>query len=96
MGVIGFGIASLLCAIAVTAPMLILMRALQGIFGALLVPSSLALIISSFNGSAQAKAIGTWTVWTGIAFVVGPLLGGLLVDAHWWRGISSSISFQLL
>ncbi len=86
-GVIGFGVSSILCAVAITAPMLILMRGLQGIFGALLVPSSLALIISTFSGSAQAKAIGTWTAWTGVAFVVGPLVGGLLVDALWWRGI---------
>jgi MFS family permease len=49
------------------------------------VPSSLALIISAFSGKAQGKAIGTWTAWTGIAFVIGPLLGGLLVDSFSWR-----------
>jgi EmrB/QacA subfamily drug resistance transporter len=62
-------------------------RGLQGIAGALLVPSSLALIIASFTGPAQGKAIGTWTAWTGISFVVGPLLGGLLVDAGSWRWV---------
>lgn len=53
--------------------------------GALLVPSSLALIISAFSGTAQAKAIGSWTAWTGVAFIIGPLVGGLLVDLLSWR-----------
>jgi EmrB/QacA subfamily drug resistance transporter len=84
-GVIGFGVTSILCAIAPTATILIIARALQGVFGALLVPSSLALIIASFQGPAQGKAIGSWTAWTGISFLVGPLVGGLLVDALSWR-----------
>lgn len=84
-GIVGFGVTSLLCAIAPTAATLIIARALQGVFGALLVPSSLALIISSFDGPAQGKAIGSWTAWTGISFVIGPLIGGILVDALSWR-----------
>lgn len=86
-GLVGFGIASVLCAIAPTAPFLIFSRALQGIAGALLVPSSLALIISAFSGPAQGKAIGSWTAWTGISFIIGPLVGGFLVDAGSWRWI---------
>ncbi len=85
IGLAAFGVTSLLCAIAPNASFLIISRALQGIAGALLVPSSLALIISTFSGRAQGKAIGTWTAWTGIAFVVGPLLGGFLVDVSSWR-----------
>ena len=84
-GLIGFLLASLLCAAALTAEWLIVARALQGIAGALLVPSSLALIISTFDGKAQSAAIGKWTAWTGIAFIVGPLVGGLLVDLLSWR-----------
>ncbi|HXR49768.1 MAG TPA: MFS transporter, partial [Verrucomicrobiae bacterium] len=84
-GLLGFGAASLLCAIAPTSTTLIVARGLQGVAGALLVPSSLALIISAFSGSAQGKAIGSWTGWTGIAFVIGPLLGGFLVDSASWR-----------
>lgn len=85
-GLIGFGAASLLCAIAPTAEFLIGARALQGVAGALLVPSSLALIIATFKDKA-GKAIGTWTAWTGIAFIVGPVLGGFLVDAASWRWV---------
>lgn len=84
-GLIGFGVTSVLCALAPTAAMLVIARGLQGIAGALLVPSSLALIISAFSGPAQGKAIGSWTAWTGMAFLIGPLLGGLLVDAASWR-----------
>jgi EmrB/QacA subfamily drug resistance transporter len=84
-GLIGFGVASILCAAAPNAHLLIGARALQGLAGALLVPSSLALIISAFKGAAQSKAIGTWTAWTGIAFIIGPLVGGILVDAASWR-----------
>ena len=86
-GLIGFGVTSLLCAAAPTSEFLIVSRALQGVAGALLVPSSLALIISAFSGAAQGKAIGSWTAWTGISFIVGPLVGGLLVDAGSWRWI---------
>jgi EmrB/QacA subfamily drug resistance transporter len=86
-GVIWFGAASLLCALAPNGTFLVVGRALQGIGGALLVPSSLALIISAFSGPAQGKAIGTWTAWFSIATIVGPLLGGLIVSVASWRWI---------
>lgn len=84
-GLIGFGVASIVCAAAPTAGLLIGARALQGVAVALLVPSSLALILSGFRGAAQSRAIGLWTAWTGTAFLVGPLLGGVLVDLGSWR-----------
>ena len=86
-GLMGFGVTSLLCAAATNSTFLVIARMLQGIAGALLVPSSLAMIISAFSGKAQGKAIGTWTAWTGIAFIIGPLLGGVMVDSFSWRGI---------
>lgn len=86
-GLAGFGVTSLLCALAPSGGLLIIFRALQGVTGALLVPSSLALIISTFKGAAQGRAVGIWTAWTGIAFVIGPLLGGVLVDTTSWRWI---------
>ncbi len=85
VGLLGFLVTSLLCAVAPTAEFLVIARGLQGIAGALLVPSSLALIISTHTGTAQAKAIGQWTAWTGMAFIIGPLVGGLLVDLFSWR-----------
>ncbi len=84
-GLIGFAASSILCAISPDSTFLIIARALQGVAGALLVPSSLAMIISNFSHKTQGKAIGTWTAWTGISFIIGPLLGGFLVDAVSWR-----------
>ncbi|HEX6117293.1 MAG TPA: DHA2 family efflux MFS transporter permease subunit [Solirubrobacterales bacterium] len=86
-GLVGFGVTSALCAIAPTAEVLIGARALQGIAGALLVPGSLALVASAFEGEARGRAVGTWTAWTGIATVLGPAGGGVLVDQLDWRWI---------
>lgn len=84
-GLIGFGVTSLLCAFAPTVEFLIVSRALQGIAGALLVPSSLAIILANFTGPAQGRAIGTWTAFTSVANIAGPILGGVLVDQLSWR-----------
>jgi EmrB/QacA subfamily drug resistance transporter len=85
IGVGGFGAVSLLCAISPTIGFLIACRALQGAFGALLMPSSLAVIVAAFPREERGGAIGSWTAWAGIATVVGPLAGGWLVDAISWR-----------
>ena len=86
-GLIGFGVTSALCAVAPNAEVLIAMRALQGVAGALLVPSSLALITATFPGDERGAAIGSWTAWTGMAFVIGPLGGGALIEFVSWRWI---------
>jgi EmrB/QacA subfamily drug resistance transporter len=87
IGVAAFAVASLLCAIAPTAPTLIIFRAVQGMAGAILTPASLAMITTTFSGTARGNAIGQWTSWSGISFVVGPTLGGWLVDVSTWRVI---------
>ncbi|GAA4734627.1 MFS transporter [Isoptericola chiayiensis] len=87
VGLAGFAATSVLCALAPTGPVLVVARLLQGVAGALLVPSSLALIISTFDGPAQGRAIGRWTAWTGTAMIVGPFVGGGLVDLISWRWV---------
>lgn len=87
IGLIGFGVTSLLCAIAMNPEVLIIARGLQGIAGALLVPSSLALITSNFDGVARGRAIGRWTAGTTVAFLAGPTLGGVIVDTVGWRWV---------
>jgi EmrB/QacA subfamily drug resistance transporter len=85
IGVASFAGASVLCAIAPDAPALIVFRGIQGMAGALLTPSSLAMITATFTGTARGNAIGQWTSWTGISFILGPTLGGWLVDVSTWR-----------
>jgi EmrB/QacA subfamily drug resistance transporter len=97
IGVAGFGVVSLLCAIAPTIEVLVACRALQGAFGALLTPSALAVIVAAFPREERAGAVGSWTAWSGIATVVGPLAGGYLVDAVSWRLIFAvNIPFVLI
>src|SRR2546423_6182505 len=78
---------SLACAVAPSVGLLIGARVLQGVFGALLVPSTLAIIIATFPESERGAAIGSWTAWTGISTVIGPLAGGVLIDSAAWRWI---------
>jgi EmrB/QacA subfamily drug resistance transporter len=87
IGVSAFGVFSLLCAIAPTSGWLIAGRAVQGVAGALLVPSTLALIVDTFDADERPGAIGTWTAYTGVAMVIGPLGGGALIQATSWRWI---------
>jgi len=86
-GVAGFGVTSLICAVAPSVGVLIAARALQGAAGALLVPSTLALIVATFPPAERGAAIGTWTAWAGISTVLGPLGGGLLIEAASWRWV---------
>lgn len=87
IGLFGFGLASLACALAPDGVSLVAFRAVQGVAGALLVPSSLAIIIQVFGADDQPKAIGRWTAWTSAAMLAGPLLGGLFVDTLSWRWV---------
>ena len=87
IGVAGFGALSLACALAPTIGFLIAARALQGAAGALLTPSSLAIIVAAFSPRERGAAIGSWTAWGGIAAIAGPLAGGWIVDEVSWRWI---------
>ncbi len=85
IGLVLFGAASLAIAAAPSAPWLIAWRAVQGAGGALLVPSSLALITAHFDGERRSRAIGIWTGATTAAMLIGPVLGGVFVDLASWR-----------
>ena len=87
IGIALFTTASAACGLASGTQALIAMRALQGVGAALLVPASLAIIGSVFEGEGRGKAIGTWAAWTAITGAAGPVLGGWLVDAVSWRAI---------
>jgi EmrB/QacA subfamily drug resistance transporter len=86
-GLVGFAAASALCAVAPSALALIAGRAVQGLAGAVLLSSSLALLAQDFTGRARAGAIGVWGATVAAAFAVGPLEGGLLTEAFGWRAI---------
>jgi EmrB/QacA subfamily drug resistance transporter len=86
-GIVLFTIASLLCAVAPNALILIAARALQGVGGALLVPGSLAIISAAFPEAERGRAIGTWAGFSALTTALGPVLGGWMVDDLSWRAI---------
>jgi EmrB/QacA subfamily drug resistance transporter len=85
IGLAGFGVTSILCALAPSTGFLIGLRGLQGLAGALLVPGSLAILTATFQGEARGRAIGTWTAWSGISTIAGPAAGGFLTESLSWR-----------
>jgi EmrB/QacA subfamily drug resistance transporter len=86
-GLVVFGVASLACGAAPTVETLVAFRALKGIGAAMLVPSSLAIIQSTFTPADRGQAIGIWSGVSGLATIIGPFLGGFLTDAVSWRMI---------
>ncbi|WP_109976080.1 MFS transporter [Mycolicibacter sinensis] len=86
-GLLAFGVGSVLAAAATSPAALVTARIIQGLGAAFLVPGSLALINTVFDKAARSAAIGVWTGWTGTAFALGPLLGGICVDFLGWRWI---------
>jgi EmrB/QacA subfamily drug resistance transporter len=87
VGVVWFAIASLLCGLAQDIGQLVAARVLQGVGGALLTPGSLAIIQSSFRAEDRPRAIGLWSAFGGVAGLLGPTVGGLLVDVASWRWV---------
>jgi EmrB/QacA subfamily drug resistance transporter len=85
IGLAGFGVTSLVCGLAPSLELLIVARLAQGAFGALLVPTSLALINANFEGAERGAAFGTWAAATSAMILLGPPIGGFLVDTFDWR-----------
>ncbi len=87
IGLVSFGLASLLCGVSPTVVALIGARCIQGMAAALLVPGSLAIISASFRPEDRGAAIGAWSGLGGVATAAGPFLGGWLIDAVSWRAV---------
>ena len=87
VGILLFTAASVACGVAPNASALIAARAAQGVGGALLVPSSLAIVSASFSEQERGRAIGTWAAASALTTAFGPVLGGWLVDNYSWRAI---------
>ena len=85
--VIGFTLASFLCGIAPTLPLLIVFRLMQGACGGALQPLSQAVLLESFPPDQRGKAMGFWGLGIVVAPVLGPVLGGWLTDAYSWRWV---------
>ena len=87
VGLIIFGVASLFAAFADTATALIIARAFMGIGGALIMPSTLSIITNIFTGEERGRAIAAWAAVAGLGIVIGPALGGWLLENFWWGSI---------
>ena len=86
-GVALFCLASLACALAPNLVLLQVGRALQGVGAAILLPSSLAILASAFDGEARGRAVGIWAAAGAMAGAIGPVLGGWLIDIWDWRAV---------
>lgn len=87
LGLVGFLVTSVLCGLAPTMETLVLFRVLQGAAGALLVPGSLSLLTAGFEGEARGRAFGVWAGASAATTILGPFVGGLLVDGITWRAV---------
>ena len=87
VGLTLFACASVLCAFATTPEQLIVCRALMGIGGAAVLPSTLSIITHVFEPEERPKAIGIWAGFVGAAIAIGPITGGLLLEYFWWGSV---------
>ena len=86
-GIAAFAAGSAACALAPTLAWLIFARVLQGVGAAVMLPNSLAVLGSAFDGPARSRAVGIWAASASIAAAIGPVLGGWLIDTVGWRAI---------
>jgi EmrB/QacA subfamily drug resistance transporter len=91
IGCVAFALASAGCALAPGLVALVALRIVQGAAGALLVPNSLAMLDTAFDGEERGAAIGQWAAWSSVSTAAGPFAGGWLVDALSWRWVFSAV-----
>lgn len=87
LGILVFAIGSLASGLATSLGMLLAARVIQGMGAAIMVPGSLAMLLTHFDASQRGRAIGTWSAFTVLATAIGPILGGLLAREGLWRGV---------
>jgi len=87
IGMVGFGVSSVLCGLAPSMEILIVFRIVQGGAGALLVPGSLALLTNTFEGPERGRAFGLWAAASAATVILGPVVGGMLVETVGWRAV---------
>ncbi|MEU4265172.1 MFS transporter [Streptomyces sp. NPDC025273] len=86
-GLVLFGIGSLAAGLAQSSGQLIAARAGMGVGGALLITTTLAVVVQIFDDTERVKAIGIWSTVNSLGFAVGPLVGGVVLDHFWWGAI---------
>ncbi|MGW2228674.1 MFS transporter [Streptomyces formicae] len=87
VGLALFGAASLLATVAQNPEQLIAGRVLMGVGGALIMPSTLSILITVFDDGERRKAIGAWSAVAVVGLVGGPVLGGVLIAHFWWGAV---------
>jgi EmrB/QacA subfamily drug resistance transporter len=87
VGVVGFALASLGCALSDSIGLLVVFRVLQGMAGAMLMPNTLAILRATFPAEQLTKAVGIWGATSALAVASGPIVGGLLVEHVSWQSI---------
>jgi MFS family permease len=88
LGIAAFTLGSLICGLAPNAIVLVTGRSVAGLGAALEVPTSLAILTIAYPDSKErTRALGLWASCNGLAFIIGPTIGGVLVDAVGWRSI---------
>jgi len=87
IGLVLFTLASLACGLATSPEALIASRAAQGVGGAIMFATSLAILAQTFRGKDRATAFGMWGATTGLAVAIGPLVGGFLTEGLGWEWI---------
>jgi EmrB/QacA subfamily drug resistance transporter len=87
VGLVVFGISSVAAAMADSAGTLIAARAFMGVGGALIMPSTLSIITNTFEGQERGRAIAAWAAFAGLGIILGPVIGGWLLENYWWGSI---------